>query len=226
MLAAREGAALGGWPRRAPKAGYAKRTFIGVYFPRLVRHICQPAAGDRFSLPVVALIVIVSIALTGCKSSRVATATALMHGQQETAGQAVTSASNRPVSHLVCPAFTASTVPSAPPLRGGHRVILSWKASDPEDANTLPPWVIASIAEQIGRALPQSCSTVFPSLATSARTTWWRTVRSTTTWSGQSATKELPASRQDRLARQFQKGQEPVRMFPQFQRHCAANQAV
>ncbi len=93
----------------------------------------SPRRGTRF-LPVVALIVIVSIALTGCKSSRVATATALMHGQQETAGQAVTSASNRPVSHLVCPAFTASTVPSAPPLRGGHRVILSWKASDPEDA--------------------------------------------------------------------------------------------
>lgn len=89
--------------------------------------------GTRF-LPVIALVAIISIAPTGCKSNRVATGTAVIKDQQQTAGQTVTPASNRPVSRLVCPAFTASTVPSIPPLRGGHRVILSWKASDPEDA--------------------------------------------------------------------------------------------
>jgi hypothetical protein len=90
--------------------------------------------GTRF-LPAIVLVVIVGVAPTGCKSSRVASGTALIQAQQDTAGQAVTSTSNRPVSRLVCPAFSRSSVPSALPLRGGHRVILSWKASDSEDAN-------------------------------------------------------------------------------------------
>jgi len=89
--------------------------------------------GTRF-LPAIVLVVILSVAATGCKSSRVATGTALIQGQQETAGQPVTSTSNRAVSRLVCPAFSRSTVPSTLPLRGGYRVILSWKVSDPEDA--------------------------------------------------------------------------------------------
>jgi hypothetical protein len=82
----------------------------------------------------IALAAIVSLLQTGCKRSPAATGTASIRPQTETAGHAATSTGNRPVARLVCPLLGSSTELSPLPLNGGHRVILSWKASAPEDA--------------------------------------------------------------------------------------------
>jgi hypothetical protein len=42
--------------------------------------------------------------------------------------------SNGPVPPLVCPTFSSSPVAALPEAKGGHRVILSWRASAPADS--------------------------------------------------------------------------------------------
>jgi hypothetical protein len=85
-------------------------------------------------LPVIVLVllVIVNASQTGCKTTPVATSTALIQEQPKIQAKARTSTSNALVAILVCPG--SPTVPSALPLKGAHRVILSWKASAPADA--------------------------------------------------------------------------------------------
>ena len=43
-------------------------------------------------------------------------------------------ASDPPVAPLTCPVFGSSSLPTAPQTEGGHRVILSWRASAPADS--------------------------------------------------------------------------------------------
>ena len=48
--------------------------------------------------------------------------------------QAGMASSNAPVARLLCPTFNSSPVPTKLQSKGGHRVILSWRASAPADS--------------------------------------------------------------------------------------------
>ena len=54
--------------------------------------------------------------------------------REEALRKAGTLASPPAVARLVCPSFGSSSVPAASPVEGGHRVILSWRASAPADS--------------------------------------------------------------------------------------------
>jgi len=54
--------------------------------------------------------------------------------REEALRKARTLASPPAVARLVCPSFGSSSVPAAPPVEGGHRVILSWRASAPANS--------------------------------------------------------------------------------------------
>lgn len=96
--------------------------------------VCGSASSrpGTWYLPVIVLLLIVNVSQTGCKTNPVATSAASIQGQPKSQVQPGTSTSNALVATLVCPG--SSTVAPALPLKGGHRVILSWRASAAADA--------------------------------------------------------------------------------------------
>jgi len=86
------------------------------------------------SLPVVAILAFVGALPIGCtRSSGPASSESdprAVQGPRQTAS-APSKASVRP---LVCPAFDSPTTPETLQSKGGHRVILSWRASAPADS--------------------------------------------------------------------------------------------
>ncbi|MGA7472410.1 MAG: hypothetical protein WBW60_06750 [Candidatus Sulfotelmatobacter sp.] len=87
---------------------------------------------SRFLL-VVGTLAIVGTLQTGCTSGPVPSQASTPR-QAEMRKQSVTPTSNPPAGRLVCPSFGSSTVPTPLQANGGHRVILSWRASAAADS--------------------------------------------------------------------------------------------
>jgi hypothetical protein len=90
----------------------------------------------RPNSPVFVALVVLAIAgtlHTGC-TSRVAPRPASTLQPAQTVRQTGTLPSSSPAARLVCPTLGSSTVTTTLPEKGGHRVILSWRASAPADS--------------------------------------------------------------------------------------------
>jgi len=84
-------------------------------------------------VPVVALLAIIGPPQIGCKSSPVVPGSSISRSP-ETLRQSATLRSDSSPARLVCPTFGSSPVPESPQSKGGHKVILSWRASAPADS--------------------------------------------------------------------------------------------
>lgn len=94
---------------------------------------CLRVKSNHQALAAVVLIGIVSTLQVGCTSCLI-TRRPTPTERLEAALKAGTLASPPAVAPLVCPSFGFSRVPAASPVEGGHRVILSWRASAPADS--------------------------------------------------------------------------------------------
>ena len=95
---------------------------------------CLKVRSSHQVLAAVALIGLVSALQVGCTSCLTnprPTSTERLEAALRKAG---TPASPPAVAPLVCPSFGSSSSPAASPVEGGHRVILSWRASAPADS--------------------------------------------------------------------------------------------
>jgi hypothetical protein len=87
----------------------------------------------RFLLVVAALAIVGGVRMACTRSSSPAISESARRAIQELR-QAEAAPSNAPVRPLVCPTFSSSPVAALPQAKGGHRVILSWRASAPADS--------------------------------------------------------------------------------------------
>jgi hypothetical protein len=85
-------------------------------------------------LEVVALFAIVGTLQSGCTSCRVAPSPTPAQRLAEALRKAGTLTSAPPAASLVCPMLGSTMAPPALQAKGGHRVILSWRASAPADS--------------------------------------------------------------------------------------------
>jgi hypothetical protein len=82
----------------------------------------------------IAFLVIVGTLQVGCTSCLVTSRPTPAQRLEEALRKAGTLPSVPPVAPLTCPTFGSSGAPTALPATGGHRVILSWRASAPADS--------------------------------------------------------------------------------------------
>jgi hypothetical protein len=87
----------------------------------------------RFLLVVAALAIVGGVRMACTRASSPAISESARRAVRELR-QAEAALSNAPVRPLVCPTFSSSPVPALPQAKGGHRVILSWRASAPADS--------------------------------------------------------------------------------------------
>jgi hypothetical protein len=87
----------------------------------------------RFLLVVAALAIVGALSIACTRSSSPASSESAPQAVQGPR-QAGAPLSNAPVRPLVCPTFSSSPVAALPQAKGGHRVILSWRASPPADS--------------------------------------------------------------------------------------------
>jgi hypothetical protein len=87
----------------------------------------------RFLLVVAALAIVGGVRMACTRASSPAISESARRAVRELR-QAEAALNNAPVRPLVCPTFGSSPVAALPQAKGGHRVILSWRASAPADS--------------------------------------------------------------------------------------------
>ena len=89
-----------------------------------------------FAWAVTAIVVTLQTGCTGCRVDSSPTPSQRLEAalsRQEASHQAALAKTSASPA-LQCPPLNASMVPSTPPVNGGHRVTLTWKASAPSDS--------------------------------------------------------------------------------------------
>lgn len=86
------------------------------------------------SLPVVAILAFIGALPIGCTRSSGPASSESDPRAVQGPRQAASAPSNASVRPLFCPAFGSPTTPASLQSKGGHRVILSWRASAPADS--------------------------------------------------------------------------------------------
>jgi hypothetical protein len=92
---------------------------------------CLRVKSNHQVLAAVVLIGIVSTLQVGCTSCLITPRPTPTERLEAALRKAGTPTSPPAVAPPVCPSFGSSSVPAASPVEGGHRVILSWRASAP-----------------------------------------------------------------------------------------------
>ena len=120
----------------------------------------------RFLLVVAALAIVGGVSVACSRGSSPAISESALRAAQGPR-QAGAPQSNAPVRPPVCPTLNSSPVAALPRAKGGHRVILSWRASAPADPNMSMPSATVSIAETEERIRSLSLINSAPFPATS-----------------------------------------------------------
>jgi hypothetical protein len=95
---------------------------------------CLRVKSNRQFLAAFVLIGVVSTLQVGCTSCLITPRPTPTERLEAALRKAGTLTSPPAVAPLVCPSFGSSSVPAGSPVVGGHKVILSWRASAPADS--------------------------------------------------------------------------------------------